>query len=212
MNIVNVNFKNTIAWRACMRGTVTMWLSDIGIPPVVARNGERCWCGCEHASSPRRLIWKRSRAQKGLRLDHSIPLDQYNRNMAGKPTLFLWVSSLCRHTSGTILHRWPAWLKTSLCTSPPPSRTCGVLTFELTVARCRLICADLLCPRIKLVEELLRDVGCVPRHGNHGADACNARQLLVKRPRQRLRPYSFRNEKNWFRDLQSVHVVIYLSS
>lgn len=42
---------------------------------------------------------------------------------------------------------------------------------------CRLICADLLCPRIKLVEELLRDVGCIPRHGDHGADACNTRHL-----------------------------------
>lgn len=29
---------------------------------------------------------------------------------------------------------------------------------------------DLLCPGIKLVKELLRDVGCIPRHSNHGAN------------------------------------------
>lgn len=70
-------------------------------------------------------------------------------------------------------------------------------TFEFTVKgsvarrqRIDLTCADLLCPRIKLVEELLRDVGCVPRHGYHGADACSTCQLLVKWPHQCPRSYS----------------------
>lgn len=44
---------------------------------------------------------------------------------------------------------------------------------EDSIAPLHLICADLLCPGIELVEELLRDVGCVPRHGYHGAGACN---------------------------------------
>lgn len=76
------------------------------------------------------------------------------------------------------------------------------VTFEFTVkgsvAWCRwvnLMCADLLSPRIKLVEELLRDVGCIPRHGYHGADACNTCQLSVKWPHQRLRSYSIIHEK-----------------
>lgn len=96
-----------------------------------------------------------------------------------------------------ILHRWPAWLKTSLCTSPLRSHTCSTVTCELTVKGSvhGAVCfADLLCPRVKLVEELLRDVGCIPRHGYHGADACNTCQLLVKCPRQWLRSYSIFHE------------------
>lgn len=95
------------------------------------------------------------------------------------PTFFLGASWACTHTPGTTLRRWPAWLKTSRCTGPRRSHTCGTVTRELAVegSVCRLICADLLCAGIKLVEELLRDVGCIPRHGDHGADACNTRQL-----------------------------------
>lgn len=184
-----------------MLGTFApMWLSDIGVSTIVAGSGEQCWCGCQHASSRRWLIWIWSKTQEAHRIRQfaSITWDQYNSNTAAKPTFFLWVSWLCRHISGTILHRWPAWLKTSLCTSPLRSHTCGVVTCELrvkgSVAWCRLICADLLYPRIKLVKELLRDVGCIPRHSYHGADACNTCQRLVKWPRQWLRSHAIFHE------------------
>lgn len=120
--------------------------------------------------------------KKPVRWDSSPPSHSISamQILKSKPTFFLRVCWLCRHTSGTILHRWPAWLKTTLCTSPLQSHTCSTVTFEFTVegsvARRQLIdvtCTDLLCPGIKLVEELLRDVGCVPRHGYHGADACS---------------------------------------
>lgn len=41
-----------------------MWLSDISVSPVVAGDGERCRCACQHASSRWWLIWIRSRTQE----------------------------------------------------------------------------------------------------------------------------------------------------
>lgn len=63
-----------------MHGTVApMWLSDIGVSPIVAGNGERCWCGCQHVSSGRWLIWIWSRAQEAhhIRRFASITSEQF---------------------------------------------------------------------------------------------------------------------------------------
>lgn len=37
---------------------------------------------------------------------------------------------------------------------------------------------DLLCPLVENVKELLGDVCCVPRHGNHGAKPYNMQKQL----------------------------------
>lgn len=72
-----------------------------------------------------------------------------------------------------------------------------------------LICADLLCPRIKLVKELLRDVGCIPRHGYHGADACNTRQLSVPWPRQGLASDSIFHEMAKNKLFLTLHLILW---
>lgn len=101
------------------------WLSDISVSPVVAGDGERCWCGCQHASSRRRLIWIRSRTQEARQIRPFREAQSVKANASATPTFFPGVFWACTHTPGTILRRWPAWLRTSQCTGPRRSHTCG---------------------------------------------------------------------------------------
>lgn len=175
-----------------LHAAAPVWLSDIGVSPIVAGNGEGCRCGCQHASSGRWLIWVWSRAQEA----HPIP----------------WYASItwdqCKYCSNTyifslgvltlqahIRHDPPQMA--SVAEDQPMYKPSPISYLQRSYTWdhgerpiCFLICADLLCPRIKMVKELLRDVGCIPRHGYHGADAWNTCQLLVKGLRQWLRSYS----------------------
>lgn len=72
-----------------------MWLSDVSVSPVVAGDGERCRCGCQHASSRWWLIWVRSRTQE-VRLDRWLRWQGIGK---GDAYIFSWgVVSLHAHT------------------------------------------------------------------------------------------------------------------